>query len=226
MSLWLQEQMKKVDERREQCTPKSGSIKITVIVFVMIEAALVIANQFTPDYNTLPLCGMVGMMGVVIIFIFASKSKTMPDKPKLPSAVKCIEGLHFSPEELQQFDAEMMSRPRVVINNDNRSDMPVIITDHYMAYSYFDMGELDYRIYRLSDIAMTCYASGKSQSTANPLDKTFSIDLLDQRAEKVSGLSIDGKKNFEQFNEALGKYAPHIQLNVPYNEVKKIRKNA
>lgn len=226
MSVWLQEQMKKVDERREKCTPTSNNIKTAIIVFVIIEAALFIANQFTPDYNTLPLCGVVGMMGIVIIFIFATKKSSAPDKPKLKSAVKCIENFHFTETELQQFDAEMTAQPIGLIQNNNREDLPIIITQHYMAYSYYDMGELDYRIYRLSDISMTCYESGKSSATANLLDKVFYIDLLDENGEKTGGLSIDGKNNFVEFNEALEKAAPHIQLNVPYKEVKKIRKNA
>lgn len=226
MSLWLQEEMKKLEAYREKCTPTSKNIKVTAIVFIIIEAALLIANQFTPDYNTLPLCGMVGFMGVLIIFIFFSKSKTTPNKPKLPFATKCMEKLHFSPEELQQFDSEMMAEPLALIKNGNRSDIPIIITAHYMAYAFFDMGEIDYGIYRLSDISMTCYASGRSQTTANPLDKVYDIDLLNAMGEKIGGLSIDSKKSFTDFNTALEKCAPNIQLNVPMKEVKKIRKNA
>lgn len=226
MSLWLQEEMKKLDEHREKCTPKSGHTKITVIVFLIIEAALLVFNQLTPDYNALPLCGIVGFMGILIIVIFASKSQTIPDKPKLPNAVKCIEQLHFSPEELQQFDAEMMAAPLALIKDESHSNTPIILTQHYMARSFFSMGEIDYNIFRLSDIAMTCYASSRNGATINPLDKIYDIDLLNNRGEKIGGVSISGKKNFMEFNGTLEKYAPDIQLNVPYKDVKKIRKNS
>ena len=221
MSQWLQEEMKKLGEQRQQSAPGSKHIIITAVVFILIETALLVYNQLTPDYNALPLCGMVGVMGVLIIVIFAAKSKSTPNKPKLPNAAKCIGELCFSPEELKQFDSEMMAAPLALIHNNNRSDLPIIITKHYMAYAYVEMGDMDYRIYRLSDIAMTCYASGRSSATANPLGKAYFIDLLNEK-----GLSIDGKKYFVEFNEALEKYASHIKLNVSMKEVKKIRKNS
>lgn len=226
MSQWLQEEMKKLGDQRQQSTPGSKHIIITAVVFLIIEAALLVYNQFTPDYNALPLCGMVGVMGILIIVIFASKSKSMPAKPILPNAAKCIEELHFSPEELEQFDSEMMAAPLAIIHNNNRSDLPIMITGHYLAYAYVDMGDMDYRIYRLSDIAMTCYASGRSSATANPLGKAYFIDLINEKGEKIGGLSIDGKKYFVEFNEALEKHAPHVRLNVSMKEVKKIRKSS
>ena len=226
MSQWLQEEMKKLGEQRQQSAPGSKHIIITAVVFILIETALLVYNQLTPDYNALPLCGMVGVMGVLIIVIFAAKSKSTPNKPKLPNAAKCIGELCFSPEELKQFDSEMMAAPLALIHNNNRSDLPIIITKHYMAYAYVEMGDMDYRIYRLSDIAMTCYASGRSSATANPLGKAYFIDLLNEKGEKFGGHSIDGKKYFVEFNEALEKYASHIKLNVSMKEVKKIRKNS
>ncbi len=226
MSQWLQEEMKKLGEQRQQAAPGSKHIIITAVVFILIETALLVYNQLTPDYNALPLCGMVGVMGVLIIVIFAAKSKSTPNKPKLPNAAKCIGELCFSPEELKQFDSEMMAAPLALIHNNNRSDLPIIITKHYMVYAYVEMGDMDYRIYRLSDIAMTCYASGRSSATANPLGKAYFIDLLNEKGEKFGGLSIDGKKYFVEFNEALEKYASHIKLNVSMKEVKKIRKNS
>lgn len=226
MSLWLQQEMQKLEERREKTTPTSKHIMITVVVFVLIEVVLLILNPLTPNYNTLPLCGVAGFMGLLMIIVFSAKSKTMPNKPKLSFAVKCIEELHMSSEELQQFDSEMIAEPLALIKNNNRSDMPIILTQHYMAYTFFNQGETDYRIYRLSDIAMTCYASSRSNETANLLDKVFDIDLLNVKGEKIGWIPIDGKKNFMEFNAALEKYAPNIRLNVPIKEVKKMKKNS
>ena len=225
MSLWLQEEMKKLEAHREKCTPTSKNIKVAAIILILTEAALIIANQFTPDYNTLPLCGMVGFMGILIIFIFFSKSKTTPNKPMLPFATKCIEDFHFSSEELQQFDSEMMSTPLALIKTESRSDTSIVITNHYMTTTFFTMGEIDHAIYRLSDIAMTCSASGRNYATSSPLDKIYDIDLLNVKGKKIGGLSIENKKNFIEFNTALEKYAPDIQLNVSMKEIKKIRKN-
>lgn len=223
MSQWLQEEMKKLDAHRAKCAPTSKNTIVTVIVFLIIEAGLLMYNQATPDYNALPLCGVVGFMGIVIIAIFAAKSKTMPNKPMLPFAAKCIENFHFSPQELQLFDAEMMAEPVAVIKTGGQADTAVTITTHYMRQGFFSMGEIDYTVTRLSDIAMTCYDSGRNTATANPLDKVYGIDLLNMKGEKICGISIEGKKNFMEFNSALEKCAPNIQLNVPYKEVKKIR---
>ncbi len=142
MSQWLQEEMKKLGEQRQQSAPGSKHIIITAVVFILIETALLVYNQLTPDYNALPLCGMVGVMGVLIIVIFAAKSKSTPNKPKLPNAAKCIGELCFSPEELKQFDSEMMAAPLALIHNNNRSDLPIIITKHYMAYAYVEMDNM------------------------------------------------------------------------------------
>lgn len=194
MSLWLQQEMKKLEEHREKCLPASKHIIVTVIVFVLIEIVLLMLNPFIPNYNTLPLCGVVGFMGLLMIIVFSAKSKNAPNKPKLPFAAKCIEELHMSSEELQQFDSEMLEEPLSLIKNNNRSDMPIIITEHYMAYIFFNQGETDYRVYRLSDIAMTCYASSRSSVTANPLDKVFDIDLLNVKGEKIGWIPIDSKR--------------------------------
>lgn len=226
MSIWLQEETKKLEEFRKKRTPGKKHIITTIIVIAILEIALLIVGQFTPDYNTLPLCGVVGVFGLILIFMYAIKSKTTPNRPKLPCATKCIEELHFSSEELQQFDSEMMATPLAVIKNNNRSDLPIRITEHYMTETFYYNGEIDYSIARLSDIAMTCYASSKSASTANPFDKVFDIDFLNAQGKKVHGISIDSKKSFLAFNEALEKFAPHIKLNVPLKEVKNIRKNA
>ena len=88
---------------------------------------------------------------------------------------------------------------------------------------FFHTGEIDYNIVRLSDIAMTCYASSKSASTANPFDKVFDIDLLDAQGNKVTGITNDSKKAFLEFNAALEEFAPYIQLNVPMKEIKQLR---
>lgn len=227
MSVWLQEEMKKVEDYRKKKTPTGRNIIVAVVVFALIEAALFIANQFTPDYDTLPLCGVVGAMGILIILLLATKSKTTPDKPKLPIAVNCIESMHLSSGEMQQFDTEMMAAPLVQIKDTAGSDIYIAITEHYIVSAFVSMGEKDYGIFRISDIAMTCYETVRNRATVNPLDKEFFISLLDAKGNLLGGrLIIDGKKNFEQFNEALEKYAPDIQLNVPMKEVKKIRKSS
>lgn len=226
MSIWLQEEIKKLEEYRAKRTPGARHIITTAIVVAVLEAALFIFGQVTSDYDPLPLCLVVGVFGFVLILMYAITSNTTPKKAKLPCATKCIEELQFSSEELQQFDSEMMATPLAVIKNNNRSDLPITITEHYMTETFFHNGEKDYSIARLSDIAMTCYKSSKSASTANPLDKVFDIDFLDAQGRKIHGISIDSKKSFIAFNEALEKFAPHIQLNVPLKEVKNIRKNA
>ena len=226
MSLWLQAEMKKLEEHRANGAPKAKHILITVIVVAILEGIILIAGQSAPDYNPIPLCLFVGLLGFVIVLMYAITSKTKPNKAKLPVATKSIENLNFSSQELQQFDSEMMTTPLAVIKNNNRADLPITITEHYMTEAFYGAGEIDYNIVRLSDIAMTCYASSKSASTANPLDKVFDIDLLDAQGNKVSGVTIDGKKAFLEFNAALEKYASHIQLNVPIKEVKNIRKNS
>lgn len=95
MSQWLQEEMKKIREQREQSAPGSKHIIITAVVFLLIEAALLIYNQLTPDYNALPLCGMVGVMGILIIVIFALNQNQRRTNPYFPMLQNVSENFAF-----------------------------------------------------------------------------------------------------------------------------------
>lgn len=222
MSQWLQEERKKLEESQTKQRPVSGYIIAAFIVLIIIEAVWFLAGPYFPDYNLRLLCGIVGVSGLIVIAAFFYVSKMTADKPVFPLAEKCIENLGFTPEELQQFDAEMLA-PSALIQTNSASDLfPIRITEHYIAAFSLDTGEPDYGVFRLSDIAMTCYAAGKSPS--NPSDQVYNIDLLNAKGKKMGGISIDGKKYFMELDFALRKYAPGIRLNVSMKEVGKICK--
>lgn len=63
MSQWLQEEMKKLGEQRQQSAPGSKHIIITAVVFILIETALLVYNQLTPDYNALPSAAWSALWG-------------------------------------------------------------------------------------------------------------------------------------------------------------------
>lgn len=225
MSQWLQEERKKLEENLAERTPISRYIIAAVIVLVIIEAALFFGVPYISAHNPRSLCGIVGVIGLMIIAIFGIASKMTADKSRLPFAEKCIEKFHFSAEELQAFDEEMMAEPLALIQTNSRSNLlPIRITEHYIAAFFLDTGEADYGVFRLSDIAMTCYASSKSPS--DPSDKVYDIDLLDAKGAKTGRISIDGEKYFTELNYALREYVPGIRLNVPMEEVKEIRRKS
>lgn len=153
-------------------------------------------------------------------------AKFAPGKPILQFASECIEKLHFSSEELLQFDKEMMAEPLVFIQNGRNFDSSIAITEHYMKAAFLYRKEIDYGIFRLSDIAMTCCESSKNPVILKPTGKIFDIILWNGKGERMGGLSMQKEEDFTTFNEAMEKYAPDIRLNVPMEEVEKIRRNS
>ena len=122
--------------------------------------------------------------------------RLMAPKKKLTFAAEFLEKLHLSPEELEQFDAEMMAEPMVYIYNGKNGESSIYITEHYMRAAFIYRNEIDYGIFRLSDIA-----------------KTYC-------AQRMGGNSFTKEEEIKTFNTAMETYSPNTRLNVLAEEVK------
>lgn len=221
MSQWLEEQAAKTEENRTKSAPTMKNIIVVVVVFVLLEALLLILNQLAPEYDTGFFCVIVGLAGLLMTGYFFMKLKSARNKPKLPFAENCLQNMNLSPDEMQQFDEEMMAEPLVFIKNGRRLDSAIAITEHFMRAAFLYRNEIDYGIFRLSDIAMTCSETTKNPVIIKPRGRIFDVLFYNGKGERMGGVSMQKENDFKEFNAALEKYAPNIRLNVPGEEVLK-----
>lgn len=141
-------------------------------------------------------------------------TKVMVGKQSLPFASECVKKLQLSDEELAQFDTEMMDEPPVFIKNGKNFDSSIAITEHYLRATFrYRGGEIDYGIFRLSDIAMTSLDLSKNPVIFKPTGRIFDVYLLDAKGKRMGGVSMQSEEDYKAFNAALEKYAPNIRLN-------------
>ena len=151
-------------------------------------------------------------------------TKFMPDKPKLQFAQECLKNMHLSDEELVQFDSEMMADPPVFIKNGKNFESSITITEHYLKAAFLYRKEIDYGIFRLSDIAMTSLELSKSPVIIRPTGRIFDVYLMDANGKRIGGVSMQSEKYYKEFQAALEKYSPDTRLEVSLEEIEKIRK--
>lgn len=146
--------------------------------------------------------------------------RLMAPKKKLTIAAEFLEKLHLSPEELEQFDAEMMAEPLVYIYNGKNGESSIYITEHFLRASFIYRNELDYGIFRLSDIAKTYCAQSKNPSIIKPKGRFYDVYFFDANGKRMGGVSFTKEEDLKTFNAAMETYSPTTRLNVPAEEVK------
>lgn len=221
MSLWLQEEMEKTEQSRSKSALSPKYILILAAVFAVMEAAVFYIGRMVPGYKILSFFGVVGFTGFFLMAFLYVKTKSSLSKPKLPFAAKCLEKLELSAAELQQFDEEMKAEPLLFLQNGKRFDKTITITEHYLKAAFLYRKEIDYGIFRLSDIDATWSVTSKNPVILKPRGRIFDILLLDAKGERMGGVSMENEKDYNEFNAALQKYAPDIRLNIPAEEIKK-----
>lgn len=221
MSQWLEEQAAKTGESRVKSAPTIKNVIAVVVVFVLLEAFLLILNQVIPEYDTRFFCVIVGLVGLGMAGYFYMKLKSSKNNPKLPFAQNCLQAMNLSAEEVRQFDEEMTSEPPVFIKNGRRMDSAIAITEHYMRAAFLFRGEIDYGIFRLSDIAMTYSETTKNPVIIKPRGRIFDVLLYNGKGERMGGVSMQNEKDYKEFLAALQKYAPHTRVNVSAAEIQK-----
>ncbi len=221
MSLWLQEEMEKIEQSRSKSALSPKYILILAAVFAVMEAAVFYIGRMVPGYKILSFFGVIGFTGFFLMAFLYVKTKSASAKPKLPFATKCLQELALSSEELQQFDAEMKAEPLLFLQNGKKFDKSITITEHYLKAAFIYMKEIDYGIFRLSDIDATWSVTSKNPVILKPRGRIFDILLLDAKGERMGGVSMENEKDYNEFNAALQKYAPNIRLNIPAEEIRK-----
>ena len=149
-----------------------------------------------------------------------SLKRLLAPKKKLTLAAEFLEKLHLSPEELEQFDAEMMAEPLVYIYNGKRGESSIYITKHFMRAAFLYRNEIDYGIFRLSDITRTYCAQSKNPSIIKPKGTFYDVYFFDANGKRMGGVSFTKEEDFKTFNAAMETYSPNTRLNVPAEEVK------
>ncbi len=218
MSLWLEGEIKKIEEQRKKSVRDPKHFLAFAVVFAVMEIAVFLIGKYAPGYGIFSFFGVVGIVGFAAAVFFYVKSKSTLARAKLPFAAKCLEKLGMSPEELQQFDAEMAKEPLLFLKNGKHFDKSITITEHYFKAAFIYMKEIDYGIFRLCDIAATYSLTSKNPVIIKPRGRIFDILLLDSKGGRMGGVSMESEKDFKELNAALEKYAPNIRLNLSEEE--------
>ena len=221
MSLWLQEEMEKIQQDRSRSALSPKYILALVFVFAGIEAAVFLIGRMIPGYKILTFFGVIGFAGFFVMAFLYVKTKSSLSKPQLPVAAKCLQQLELSSAEFRQFVEEMKAEPLLFLQNGKRFDKSITITEHYLKAAFLYRKEIDYGIFRLSDIDATWSATSKNPVILKPKGRIFDILLLDAKGQRMGGVSMENEKDYKIFNDALEKYAPNIRLNIPAEEIRK-----
>ena len=121
-----------------------------------------------------------------------------------------LEKLLRTPEEAAQFDEEMFAEPLFRMVTD-RNGSTLSFTEHYIYSEMFLFGVKTYSIGRLSDFASTNFATAKDNSSMLP-GRVYYVDVLNATGERVYSTSLHGKKTMEEFENAMTRFCPGIQL--------------
>ena len=90
MSLWLQEEMEKIQQDRSKSALSPKYILALAFVFALIEAAVFLIGRMVPGYKILSFFGVIGFVGFFVMAFMYVKTKSSLSKPKLPFAAKSV----------------------------------------------------------------------------------------------------------------------------------------
>lgn len=209
-SSWLEKYENEVNglQQKSKSTKKIMLILLPIMFLVILMAAMMGGQN--SDVDMTPY--LIGM-GAVFLFIFLmavvlSKKSVTRDAAK--GVRENLEKLLTTPEQVEEFDLEMLSQPLCEFKADNLNN--ILFTEHYMVVKFNNLGIQDYRFARLSEVVKNDFAVTRDQNKAYGLGKLYMVDLLDANGKKLIGMNVAGKKQMEEFEGLLTKYCPGIQL--------------
>lgn len=212
MSIWMEQQIKKVDELREKHKSQASKRYILTGVIFGVFLAIAVGYGLThPGYALGASCGIIIGLGVFCEFMMFVNSRKVAKKEKLPRAQKCLKQLLMTPEQTQEFDNEMMSAPIFELKGDALGSQ-IFITEHYIGDAMTYLGEPDFTFARLSEIRMVKWAGRRDSHAVSPMEKVYYIDLCSADGKKLMGLTLNKRKVFQEFQEVLEKYCPGVNM--------------
>lgn len=209
MSRWLQQELDSLEEFTKKKGKSTPIAMIGIgIVFLLCMVAAIIYGQNNPDYEAGGICAFLGGMGVFLILmalLTLSKSKKNVGLPKLE---KQLAELLTTPELVEEFDNEMLNAPLHRMSG----EPGISFTEHYLVDVFGNLGVKTYSFTRLEKIAMTKVSAMRDPSSIGRLSKIYDVDLCDANGKKLTGVTIHKRANMEEFDDALMRYCPGIQL--------------
>lgn len=155
------------------------------------------------------IVGLYNLPEFIMLFMFLVSAKGK-NKDVTKYIRQDLEKLLRTPEEAAQFDEEMFAEPLFRMVTD-RNGSTLSFTEHYIYSEMFLFGVKTYSIGRLSDFASTNFATAKDNSSMLP-GRVYYVDVLNATGERVYSTSLHGKKTMEEFENAMTRFCPGIQL--------------
>ncbi|MBR1693750.1 MAG: hypothetical protein IJ711_13420 [Lachnospiraceae bacterium] len=216
-SIWFQEYEKKVQEELEKLYAKP-KVKRTLIIagtfFLILIGIAVYVGATVPDYDPIPAIGFVVFLAAVSSFAVLSKSKDGVNKDVTKRMREHLDGLLTTPEQTEEFDAEMMAPPSADFECGDSDH--IYFTNHYIYCTIrggnMPPGMCEYRFARHADVKELRFAASKDQTKVYGMGRLYDIDLLTADRKKLLGLTIHGKKKMEEFEALISDYCPGIVI--------------
>lgn len=209
MSEWYRKELELLEEfKKTQRNKTKYSLGGITLFFAVCIIGMIVHGNNDPTYNTGASIGIVGGMLVFILLIILLSLKLSKKRIGLPKLEEKLNQLLTTPEMIEEFDAEMLSEPlwKAKTNDDLR------ITKHYLVNIFGPMAQKCYTFVRLEDIAYTERCVSRDNTKLLGLGKVYDNDICAVDGRKIAGITIQGKKNEDEFEEQLEKYVPNIRL--------------
>ncbi|BBF42452.1 hypothetical protein lbkm_1134 [Lachnospiraceae bacterium KM106-2] len=208
-SRWLEREINEYELMQEEARRKTPKTLLgLVIFFCILLAAIFCYGQKNPDYNTAASMGIVGGMGAFILLICLLSLALHKKKKGLPELEQMLQELLTTPETIDEFDNDMLSEPLLRL-----SGTPSIsFREHYLVEIWGRPGQKLYSFTRLDEIQSTRVAVSRDNTSVTKMGKIYDMDILDRSGHRLTGFAIRGKKNMAEFEEALVRFCPGIQL--------------
>ena len=208
-SQWFEREVAQVEEfRKEQRKKTPRSMAIMAGFFIILAGVAFFYGQSHPDYNTVASCGILLGMGAFVLLIALLAAAVGRKKVGLPKLEKELDELLTTPELIEEFDYEMMNTPLHTLSGDSS----IFFTEHYLVNIWGHLGTKEYTFIRLDKVAMTKLCAMRDSTSVTGLGKVYYVDLCDSNKKKIGGVTIQKRANMQEFDEALLRYCPGIQL--------------
>lgn len=206
-SKWFESYDAKIKEERKKghASRMRSLIGIAVIVIVIIILQFIYNPANAPMASA--IIGGIGIFTMLFMFLVSGKGKNK-DVTKYVRAD--LEKLLHTPEEAAQFDEEMFAEPLFQMVTD-RNGSTLSFTEHYVYSTMLLFGVKTHSIGRLSDFASTNFAAAKDNTSLLP-GRVYYVDVLNATGECVYTASLHGKKVMEEFESAMTRFCPGIDL--------------
>ena len=203
-SIWLTNFEKEVNEKRSQSNQKKKVIFIILPIMMALFSLPTLTSNDTLEPQV--KMGILIMLGIfVFIFLFVILLLNISKKIDATAVTrKNLMALLQSDEEVDAFDQQMSSPNLKEIKMNNQTN--VIITNDYIALSFYHSGDLQYRFARIKDISIiACSKTGS-------INASHCFDIKNNQNNIILQGTFTNKSLLDEMIDSLNELQPDIKI--------------